>query len=150
MRSDSGPFAELASQLLRKGAPLRIKARGGSMIPFILDGDVVLVAPGGNSEIVVGDVICYEISPGRLFLHRVIKRDGERFVIKGDALTFTDLISPGQVLGKVVAIERRGRMRRLDTARWRNRATAFLSPLLPPLLSPAIRLRRMWKAALRG
>jgi len=145
-----GPVEELASELLSRGAPLRIKARGGSMIPFILDGDVVLVGPVGNSEILVGDVICYEISLGRLFLHRVIKRDGERFVTKGDALDFSDLISPGQVLGKVVAIERRGRIRQLETARWRNRAIAFFSPILPRLLSPAIRLRRMWKAALRG
>ncbi len=120
------------------------------MIPFILDGDVVLVGPAGNSEVLVGDVICYEISPGRLFLHRVIKRDGERFVTKGDALDFTNLISPGQVLGKVVAIERCGRVRRLDTARWRNRAIAFLSPLLSKLLPLAMRVRRIWKAALRG
>jgi len=145
-----GAVAELASQLLRSGAPLRIKARGGSMIPFILDGDMVLVGPAANSEILVGDVICYEISPGRLFLHRVIKRDGERFVSKGDALDFTDVVFPGQVLGRVVAIERHGRVRRLDTAPWRNRAIAFFSPLLPRLLSPAMRLRRMWKAALRG
>ena len=120
------------------------------MIPFILDGDMVLVGPAPNSEILVGDVICYEISPGRLFLHRVIKRDGERFVSKGDALDFTDVVFPGQVLGRVVAIERHGRVKRLGTARWRNRAIAFFSPLLPKLLSPAIRLRRMWKAALRG
>jgi signal peptidase I len=145
-----GPVEELASELLRRAAPLRIKARGGSMLPFILDGDVVLVAPSGKSEILVGDVICYEKSPGRLFLHRVIKRDGERFVTKGDALAFTDVVIADQVLGRVVAIERRGRVRRLDTTRWRNRAIAFFSPLLPRLLSPAIRLRRMWKATCRG
>ena len=144
------PVEELASELLRRGEPLRIKARGGSMIPFILDGDMVLIGPAANSEILVGDVICYEISPGRLFLHRVIKRDGERFVSKGDALDFTDVVFSGQVLGRVVAIERHGRVKRLGTARWRNRAIAFFSPLLPKLLSPAIRLRRMWKAALRG
>lgn len=150
MRSELGPVEELASQLLKGGAPLRIKARGGSMLPFILDGDVVLVGPAGNSEILVGDVICYEISPGRMFLHRVIQRQGERFVTKGDALDSTDLVSERQVLGKVVAIERRGRIRQLDTARWRNRGIAFLSPLLSGLLPVAIRLRRMWKAALRG
>ena len=145
-----GSVAELASQLLRSGAPLRIKARGGSMIPFILDGDVVRVSPAGNSEILVGDVVCYETSPGRLFLHRVIKRDRERFVTKGDALDFTDLVSAGQVLGKVVAIERRGRVRRFDTARWRNRVIAFLSPFLSGLLPLAIRVRRLWRAALSG
>ncbi len=120
------------------------------MIPSILDGDMVLVGPAANSEILVGDVICYEISAGRLFLHRVIRRDGERFVTKGDALDFTDLVSPWQVLGKVVAIERHGRVKRLDTARWRNRAIAFLSPLVSGLLPIARRVRRLWKAALRG
>ena len=145
-----GPVEEIASELLRRGEHLRIKAKGGSMIPFILDGDVVVVDPAGNSEICVGDVLCYEISPGRLFLHRVIKRDGERFVTKGDALDFTDLISPGQVLGKVVAIERRGRIRQFDTARWRNRAIVLLSPLLSGLLPLAMRVRRMWRAARRG
>jgi signal peptidase I len=146
----SVPVTELASELLRGGAPVRVKARGGSMIPFILDGDVVRIRPPGNSEILVGDVICYEISPGRLFLHRVIKRHGGQFVTKGDALDFTDLVHPGQVLGIAMAIERHGRVRRLDTARWRNRAIAFFSPFLPRLLAPAVRLRRMWKAALRG
>ncbi len=145
-----GPVAELATEVLRRGAPLRIKARGGSMIPFIWDGDLVLVSPAEDSEIVVGDVVCYETSPGRLFLHRVIKRDAERFVTKGDALDFTDLVSPGQVLGKVVAIERRGRVRRLDTARWRNRVIAFLSPFLSGLLPLAIRVRRLWRTALSG
>lgn len=145
-----GAVEELASQLLRRGAPLRIKARGGSMIPFILDGDVVRVGPAGNSEILVGDVICYEKSPGRLFLHRVIKQDGEQFVTKGDALDFTDLVYRAQVLGKAVAVERHGRVKRLDTARWRNRAIAFLSPVFPKLLPLAIRVRRIWRAALHG
>ena len=97
------------------------------MIPFLCDGDLVLVSPAGNSEIRVGDVICYETSPGRLFLHRVIRREREQFVTKGDALDFTDLVSPGQVLGKVVAIEWDGMVRRL-----------------------AIRVRRLWRAALGG
>ncbi len=145
-----GQVEELGSQLLRRGGHLRIKARGGSMAPFIWDGDLVLVRPAGHSGILVGDVICYEAPPGRLVLHRVIKRDQERFVTKGDALEFTDLIGPGQVLGKAVAVERHGRVRRLDTARWRNRAIAFLSPFLPRVLSLAIRVRRIWKAARCG
>ena len=146
------PVAELAGELLRGGAPVRIKARGGSMLPFIRDGDVVLVNPAGNSEIRLGDVICYETSPGTLFLHRVVRRRAERFVTKGDALDFTDLVFPGQVLGKAVAVVGRRRLRRLDTrtARWRNRAIAFFSPILPQLLLPALRLRRKWRAALRG
>lgn len=143
---------ELAVQVLRRGASLRIKARGGSMLPFLLDGDVALVMPAAGTEISVGDVICYETPPGRLFLHRVIGRKRERFVAKGDALAFTDLIDPGQVLGKVVAVQRRGSVKRLDTriGGWRNRAIAAVSGLIPVPIALAIRVRRIVRAALRG
>lgn len=147
-----GPVEELAGELLKKGGCLRIKARGASMVPSLWDGDLVRVAPAGGRNILVGDVICYETSPGRLFLHRVIERDGERFVAKGDALAFSEVIAPGQVLGKAVAVERYGRIRRLDSrrARWWNRLMVFVSPSLSGLLPLAIRVRRVWKGALCG
>ena len=146
------PVDDLGAQLLRRGERLRIKARGGSMVPFLWDGDVAVVTPTAASEVDVGDVVCYEMPPGRLYLHRVIARDRDRVVAKGDALPFTEVVERAQLLGTVVAIERHGRVRRLDTptARWRNRAIAFLSPALPRALALAGRLRRLWRAALRG
>src|SRR6266705_1173271 len=75
---------DLAADLLRRGGPLRIKARGASMVPFLWNGDVVLVVPSTGTEVGVGDVVCYETSPGRLFLHRVIKRRRDRVVAKRD------------------------------------------------------------------
>jgi len=114
------------------------------MTPFLWDGDVALVSPTEKKEVGLGEVICYEAPGGRLFLHRVIARDGDRLVTKGDALAFTEVVDRAQVLGKVVAVERRGKITRLDTrrARWRNRAIASLSPFLPRLLAVARRLRR--------
>jgi signal peptidase I len=145
---------ELAVQLLRRGAPLRVKARGASMLPFLYDGDVALVVPADGTEIGLGDVVCYETSPGRFFMHRVIERTRDRFVAKGDALAFTDLIGPEQVVGKVVAVERRGRIKRFDTriGRWRNRAIARVSSLVPFTVAVAIAIpvRRILRAALRG
>ena len=142
----------LAADLLRRGAPLRIKARGGSMLPFLRDGDVALVMPAVGTEIGVGDVICYETAAGSLFLHRVIEHRRERFVAKGDALAFTECVDPGQVLGRVVAVQRRGGVKRLDTriGRWRNRAIAAVSTLIPFPVALAIRARRIVRAALRG
>lgn len=134
---------ELASQVLRRGRGLRIKARGGSMTPFLRDGDVALVTPARAGEVRVGDVVCYETTPGRLFLHRAVTRRGARIVTKGDALPSADVISPRQILGTVSAIERRGRLKRLDTraARVGNRVIAFLSPALSRLLPLAITVR---------
>lgn len=146
------PVDELAADVLRRGGRLRIKARGGSMTPFLWDGDVALVTPTEGEEVSVGDVICYETPPGRLFLHRVIARDQDRFVAKGDALAFTEVVDRAQLLGKVVAVERHGKVRRFDTraARWQNRAIASLSPCLSRLLPLALRLRRVWRVAFHG
>jgi len=136
---------DLAAQLLRRGKRLRIKARGGSMVPFLRDGDVALVTPTAGSEVGVGDVVCYEMPPGRLYLHRVIARDRDRVVAKGDALGSRELVQFTQLLGKAIGLERQGTVRRLDTrvARWRNRTIAAVSPLLPALLFLALRLRRV-------
>ncbi len=145
------PVDELAVELLRRGGALRIKARGASMLPFVRDGDIVFVTPTVRG-IDIGDIVCYEPAVGRLFLHRVIRRDGLRVVTKGDALSFTEVIDPRQVLGTAIAIERRGRIKRLDSrgARWRNRVIASLSHLVPPLVSVALPVRRALRAALHG
>ena len=122
------------------------------MVPFLWDGDVALVTPTAGTEIGLGDVVCYETSPGRLFLHRVIAREGDRFVAKGDALSAVDILDRAQVLGRVVAVHRHGSIRRFDTrvGRWRNRVIAAVSTLIPFCVALAIRLRRVLRAASRG
>src|SRR3989449_769264 len=126
------PVDELAMQVLRRDGHLRITARGSSMMPFIRDGEVVGVATTKSTEVGVGDVVCYERPPGRLFLHRVIGLAGDGFVAKGDALAFTEVVERAHVLGKVITIERHGRGRRLDTrtcARSTTSVNASASPL---------------------
>jgi len=93
-------------QVLRRDGHLRITARGSSMMPFIRDGDVVGVTTTESTEVGVGDVICYETPPGKLFFHRVIGLAGDGFVAKGDALAFTELVERAHVLGKVITVER--------------------------------------------
>jgi len=142
------PVDELAADLLRRGTPLRIKARGGSMTPFVRDGDVALVTPAAG-HVGIGDVICYETPAGKLLLHRLIARDGDRLVAKGDALAFAEILDRTRLLGKVVAVERHGTVKRFDTrvAQWRNRVIAVLSPCVPPLLLLALGVRRLWRMA---
>src|SRR5262245_25540505 len=148
----SRPVEELASQILRRGRGLWIKARGGSMMPFLRDGDIAFVRPASAAQIRVGDVVCYESTGGRLFLHRVVDRQAGQVVTRGDALTSADVVSLRKVLGTVSAIVRRGRVRRLDTraAWWRNRAIAFLSPALSRLLLLAVESRNLARAMARG
>lgn len=143
---------ELASQILRRGKSLRIKARGGSMTPFFRDGDIACITPVDGQGVRVGDVICYEETPARLFLHRVVSYHRTHIVAKGDALASAVVILPRQVLGKIRAIERHGRVRRLDTATATrcNRLIAFLSPAISRLLPLAIGVRRLAQAVCRA
>jgi hypothetical protein len=122
------------------------------MTPFLRDGDVALVTPIEGGNVRVGDVICYETTPGRLFLHRVVTRHGAGVVAKGDALTSRDVISFRQILGTVSAIERGGRARRLDTRILRgwSRVIAFLSPALSRLVPLASGVRRLARGVLGG
>ena len=122
------------------------------MTPFIRDGDIVVVTNAQRADVVVGDVVCYETHPGRLLLHRVVAHDRERLRVKGDALAFTEAVEGAQLLGKVIVVERHGKLTRFDTsrARWRDRAIATLSPAIPPLLAVALACRRLWRAGVRG
>jgi hypothetical protein len=141
---------ELASQVLKRGRGLWIKARGGSMTPFLRDGDAAFVEP--TNDVGVGDIICFESASGRLFLHRVVARRRARVVTRGDALTSADVIPRRRILGTVTAVERRGRIRRLDTrgARWGNRVIARLSPVVARLVHAAVEGRGLARAIVRG
>ena len=122
------------------------------MLPFLRDGDLLEIRPASPVEIRVGDVICYEPSPGTLCLHRVVARDGRGFLTRGDGLTHVEVVPAGSVLGRVRAVERRGRTWRLDTwsAHWRARVIVVASPALARLLPPALGVRRIWRTVLRG
>ena len=122
------------------------------MIPFLLDGDVVVVQPAASADVRTGDVICYEPWPGRLFLHRVVARTVDGFVTKGDALTHSETIPHTALLGRVTRVDRAGRRRRLDTplARGVNRLVAALSPVLSGVLPVALWAWRRGRAVRRG
>ena len=138
---------DLAIQSLRAGNPLRVRARGGSMLPFLRDGDVLLVRPVGGIGVRIGDVLCYEPPSGGLCLHRVVARGERGFVTRGDALPYLEDVPEATVLGVVTARERRGRTVALDTPAARCRArlivlgAAALARCLP-LVRTLWRLRR--------
>lgn len=69
--------------MIAEGHTVTLRVRGNSMRPFLESSrDQVLLAP--FSTVNVGDVVLAEISPGHFVLHRVIARNGDRLVLKGD------------------------------------------------------------------
>jgi phage repressor protein C with HTH and peptisase S24 domain len=97
--------------VLDKGKPVRFEARGTSMHPFIQDGDVVTVVPLAGPDPRPGDVTAFvHAATGGVRVHRVVKVDAGRYLLKGDnALDGDGAVSRDMILGLVVRLERGGR-----------------------------------------
>ena len=106
-------LAGLMRAVLDKGKPVRFEARGTSMEPFVQDGDIVTVAPLTASRPKPGDIAAF-VHPGAggVRLHRVVKVEAGRYLLKGDnALDADGALTRDMILGLVVRLERRGRTR---------------------------------------
>lgn len=103
-------FPSLLSDVLANGSQCRFRAIGHSMYPFINDGDVIIISPLLSSPR-IGDVVAF-INPetGRLAIHRVIRKKGDTYLIKGDNISEAyDIVQKENILGFVTKIERNGK-----------------------------------------
>ena len=80
------------------------------MFPFIRSGDIITARRVSPENLSVGQVLFY-YKDGKFFAHRLKGRGRDRLMItRADNLPFNDnFVTPSEVLGKVVTIERRGR-----------------------------------------
>jgi signal peptidase I len=129
--------------VLAHGALIRVKGRGGSMFPFVRTGDVLLIEPKKAEELKIGDLVLYRRrSSGPHVMHRLIKRmPSGILILKGDSLRHFDPPVPaGQVLGRVISIERNGRSHNLNSPV--NKITGVILAKLSPMsrwIYPTIR-----------
>lgn len=113
MNCDIFTFLELNQEILARGSMLRFQAKGGSMRPFIKDGDILEIEPIDSRKIRLGDVVFYQIAGGHAVIHRVIRRFLQDkkifFITKGDSNPdCEEAVFMEKVLGRVTAIERNG------------------------------------------
>ncbi len=116
---DGESLTSLMRDVLMKGRPFRFRARGWSMSPFIKDGDTVTVRPLRPSEPASGDVVAFLFpATGKAAVHRVVKVEGGRFVVKGDNVAEGDgEVGRESILGIVSGVERDGRRVKLGRER---------------------------------
>lgn len=109
-------FTEVVESLLAEGFRVRFRAEGRSMQPAVRDGECIVVAPVVARDVARDDVVLSETWRGPV-AHRVVAitttSDGaRRFVLRGDASLECDRpVSSAEVLGRVVGVERAGRLR---------------------------------------
>lgn len=94
------------SGMLSEGRAVVIKARGLSMLPFIVgDRDSVELVRAESYQ--PYDIVLAEISPGTYVLHRVFVMEGDRVTLKGDGnLRGVEKCSVRDIKGKVAHIIR--------------------------------------------
>ena len=138
----------LISDCIKHGRTVRFRAPGRSMHPTIRENETLIVEPASIEALAVGDIVLSR-SGEKLTAHRLIGIDHEpagasrpaaerrpRFITRGDACSVCDPPEGAEhLLGKVVAVERRGR--RFDPCGFLpslyTRTYRLLSRLLRPL-----------------
>lgn len=104
-------FSELLSAVLERGKSLDFRAKGGSMSPFIRDGDIITVSPMQGSSPGAGDIVaCRCPNTQRLLIHRIVKKRGDLYLIQGDNVPHPDgEVGRGEIIGRVTRILRMGK-----------------------------------------
>ncbi len=114
----SADFLTTAHSILSSGGLVSFPAKGFSMQPAIMDGDVLEAAPVAYPNLKKGDVLLYEDEEGKAVVHRLMGKAGRggMLTLKGDAMVSFDRPVPAdRILARIVAIERAGRRINLDS-----------------------------------
>jgi len=109
-------FSGLVSDILSRGKKVRFKAAGGSMSPFVKDGDIVSISPLKSGKPRLGDVVGF-INPASsgLALHRLVGETSRGYLIRGDnSLEPDGEIDGRRILGRMTSIERDGRKMKME------------------------------------
>jgi|GEM_PF-2248816 len=115
---------DLWNDLNKKNKGSWISVLSGSMAPLLQIDDKVLIRSIKPDEINFGDIIVFK-DADRLVVHRVIRKyhhgvcEGYTFLQKGDATTTAEISSEEDVVGKVVSINKNGRVIDQNTGIWK-------------------------------
>jgi len=112
LRLDLPDLVEYARFELSRNRPLRLEMSGPTMRPTIEEGDILTIEPVDVTTIRPQDIVLYATSSGTAVIQRVIaleERAGCLYAItRGDRAELPGApIAVHQILGRVVAIERR-------------------------------------------
>lgn len=133
-------------QSIAGGVPVELRVTGGSMRPLLVPGTILVVQPCGADDVRMGDVVVARATSGRVVAHRLVARDGDALVLRGDALEAPDPpIAPSDVLGRAVAVHRFGVVLPLDASFGRAMGallarTPIVARAVNLLRAPAVRI----------
>ncbi len=98
-------------EALSQGQSLWFRVVSGSMRPLLQIGDAIHITPIAPHDLHVGDIAAFQ-APEGLVVHRITRifPSTARFIEMGDVLLRASEISEACVVGRVMAIQRGGRL----------------------------------------
>ncbi len=143
-------FFQWVEETLRESGSVRFRVKGVSMQPLLRnEKDEVSLESRRNEELKRGDIILFKYQ-GRHILHRIIRVEASRFVLKGDNAVNCEYCSFRDIVGVVSRIHRLrpdGSYKDISISSLRNRIWRFTSilPRFKALIS--MLLRRIFRHA---
>ena len=105
--------------LLEETESVPLVISGGSMVPFLVHGRDSVYLSKVTAPLKRGDMLLYRRDNGRYILHRIWRIEKESFTMVGDAQTVLEPgIRPDQVLARVTAVRRKGKLLRSGSFWW--------------------------------
>lgn len=144
MNLPSHELVALIEVALERGARVRFRATGGSMVPFLRHHDVVELERVSHSQYRPGDIVLAQRSDGGYVLHRIVRLAEGRGLVASDGGQTDGWIPFDNMVARARAVQRRGRWLRLDTplARHAGLLWARIRFVGWPLLRLALKVRR--------
>ena len=97
------------TRLLAQGESVTLRAKGNSMLPFIV-GERDSVVLGKAEALKLGDIALAHLMDGRYVLHRIVSIDGQRVTLMGDGNLYgTEQCNLQQIEAVAVKIVRNGK-----------------------------------------
>lgn len=141
----------IMTETLAAGGEVVFTPGGNSMLPLLHGGrDIVtLVKPNGSLQ--KYDLPLYRRSDGRFVLHRIVGRNADGYLMRGDNTFFTETgITDTDIIGVVISFERKGKKVSCDSMGYRlySRIWVALYPIRRFILSAKQLPRRVYRKLL--
>lgn len=141
------PFLEEVEEYLKRGEKVFINVRGTSMLPFLEEGDKVLLVSGSKVTLRKGSVVLVRIRHNYI-LHRIIRMDENTLLLAGDANSkLTENVIYADIIGVMIEIYRNDYPLHINS--FRNRMAVwiwiFIRPFRGYLLGAYHRLNKIRK-----
>lgn len=134
-----GSLVETFSQ---KKHRIRLRAKGNSMFPFIMDGDSITITPYADTYLPeIGDVVAFvNFKTKQLIVHRLIRISNGSFETKGDNCSHRDPPQPLEgILGYVSNVPNKKIFLVIDPIKFKKQIAFFTRLGVTPFFGSIIK-----------